>query len=155
MTTPATEQPYERTDGPVHLWFSLSYANFAVQHRARLQSMPLEWQQRYADLMEELYTAYDAQPDPEFEVTTVRWESVGDLSSAEKAQLGIGPLSDDEPDDADCEEWSDRNGRALQRHDRVAIPVPDPVPHYKHAYLPPDEDAIAALRAARAATVPG
>ena len=32
-TQPA-EQPYERTCGPVHEWFELSYVNFAVQHRA-------------------------------------------------------------------------------------------------------------------------
>jgi hypothetical protein len=32
---------------------------------------------------------------------------------------------------------------------RVGLPIPDPVPPYRHAYLPPDEAAIAALRAAR------
>lgn len=149
--TKTAEQPYERTSGPVHTWFGLTYANFAVQHRARLQSMPLEWQQRYVDLMEELQAAYDGQPDPEFEVKTVRWEYVGDLSSDEMKQLEIGPLSDDEPGDEDaaCEEWADKNGRALQRHDRVAIPVPDPIPHYRHSYLPPDEAAITAVLAAR------
>src|SRR5487761_193458 len=126
--TRTAEQPYERTSGPVHGWFGLTYANFAVIHRARLQSMPLEWQQRYVDLMEELSAAYDGQPDPEFEVTTVRWEYLDDLGSDEKRQLGITRLSDDEEDEDGPEEYVRPDGTTLIRGDRVAIPVPDPVP---------------------------
>lgn len=151
--TRGTEQSYERTSGPVHTWFGLSYANFAVQHRARLQSMPLDWQQRYVHLQEELDAAYASEANPEFEVNTVRWEQVGDLSEAELAGLGITRLGEDDEDDpdgdGDPDEWADRNGRTLQRYDSVAIAVPDPVPHYRHAYLPPDEEAIAALRLSR------
>lgn len=152
-TAVSAEEPYERTSGPVHGWFGLTYANFAVVHRARLQSMPVEWQQRYVDLMEELSAAYDGQPDPEFEVTTVRWEYVEDLGSDERGQLGITSGDGDEDEDYDPErdygpvEYYDRDGNALGLCARVAVPVPDPVPHYRHAYLPPDEAAIAARRA--------
>ena len=47
-----------RLDGPVHGWFSLSYANYAVLHRTRLQSMPVEWQERFVACLEELRSAY-------------------------------------------------------------------------------------------------
>jgi hypothetical protein len=151
------EEPYERTQGPVHEWFGLTYANFAVQHRARLQSMPLEWQRRFVYLMEELAAAYDGQPDPEFEVKTVRWEYVEDLSSAELEQLSITRGDDEAGDDEDRgavsspDEYYDRDGHALGPCARAAIPVPDPIPHYRHAYLPPDEAAIAARHAFMAA----
>lgn len=42
-----------RTDGPVHLWFSLSYCSYAVQPRSVLQSMPVGWQERFVALMNE------------------------------------------------------------------------------------------------------
>ena len=41
----------------VHTWFELSYAGFAVQPRVFLQSMPLEWQERFVALMEEAEAA--------------------------------------------------------------------------------------------------
>jgi hypothetical protein len=37
----------------------------------------------------------------------------------------------------------------MQGGDVAAVPVPDPVPFYRHAWLMPDEDAIAAVRARR------
>jgi len=161
MTTPAaTEEPYQRTDGPVHCWFGLTYANFAVQHRARLQSMPLEWQRRFVDLMVELSAAYDGQPDPEFEVTTVEWRYVSELSDAEMVRLGITVGDDEDEEDWDGEselpdsrppEYYLKDGQSVPGIHRVPIPVSDPVPHYNRGrtYLPPDEVAIATVRAAR------
>jgi len=122
-TAPAsTEQPYERTSGPIHQYFGLTYANFLVIHRARLQSMPLEWQQRCTVLLEELQAANAAQP-----------ETVED--------------PDEDPDGVPS--YTDRHGNRLDGGSHVGVPIPDPVPHYRRAYLPPDEDAIAALRSAR------
>jgi hypothetical protein len=43
-----------RTLGPIHTWFSLSYANYLVVPRALLQSMPVEWQERMVTLLQEL-----------------------------------------------------------------------------------------------------
>lgn len=143
----AGEQPYERTDGPVHTWFSLSYANFLVWHRSRMQSMPLEWQCRFVELAEELDAAYQDQPTPGYEVTTVRFEEIAGLSPAEMRFLDIG-FSDDEDEDDDHQEYYLKDGTAVSPYHQVGIPVADPVPHYDRGrtYLPPDEVAIAAHR---------
>ena len=134
------EQPYERTSGPVHAKFGLTYANFLVIHRAQLQSMPLDWQARFVDLLEDLDAAYP-DPGPDFEVATVRDAYVEELTDDELKLLGIA---------RDCGEdettYTDKTGRELRGGAHVGIPVPDPVPYYKHAYLPPDEAAIAARR---------
>jgi hypothetical protein len=41
------------SNGPVWNWFGLSYASYAVFPRVALCSLPLEWQQRFVDLMNE------------------------------------------------------------------------------------------------------
>jgi hypothetical protein len=152
MTTTETERPDERASGPVHLWFSLSYANFLVWHRAHMQSMPLEWQHRFVELAEELEAAYADFAATQYEVQTVRDAYVGELTDDEMKQLGIDQGDEDDPD-GDSGEYYDRDGRTLQAGEHVGIPVTDPVPHYRHACLPPDEQAIAAVRAARQVTL--
>lgn len=151
---PRNEEPCERTDGPVHEWFGLTYVNFLVWHRSRMQSMPLEWQRRFVELAEELAAAY---PDdtPEYEVTTVRRECVSDLSDAEMRFLGIG-FSDDEDEGDERQEYYLKDGTAVSPYERVGLPVRDPVPHYDRGrtYLPPDESAIAAVRQARTEQAP-
>lgn len=154
----AAEEPYERTDGPVHEWFSLSYCNFLVWHRAHMQSMPLEWQRRFVELAEELDAAYPDGTGVDYEVNTVRFSYVSELSAAEMRQLDITVSYDEDGEWDGVSEiaWHEReyylkDGQAVPGIHRVGIPAPDPVPHYKHSYLPPDEAGIAALRAARAA----
>jgi hypothetical protein len=44
---------------PVHCYFELSYANYLVIPRTALQSMPLEWQKRFIECMEQLDEAID------------------------------------------------------------------------------------------------
>ena len=159
-TPGAAEEPYERTSGPVHTWFSLSYCNFLVWHRAHMQSMPLDWQRRFVELAEELDAAYPDGTGVDYEVNTVRFSYVSELSDDEMRLLGV-TTSDDEEDDDDWDgvsarEWPERefylkDGRAVPGIHRAGIPVPDSVPHYKHSYLAPDEDGIAALRTTRAA----
>jgi hypothetical protein len=146
-TTPA-EEPWDRTSGPVHAYFGLTYANFLIWHRAHMQSMPLEWQRRFVDLAEEFSAAYPDAGALCYEVATVRDAYVGDLTAGELAALGVtrGDGGDDEDGDA---AYYDKSGRELTVHDHIGVPVPDPVPHYKHAYLPPDEAAIAAVKAQR------
>lgn len=55
--------PY--SDGPVWHWFGLSYGNYFAVPRRTLQSMPVEWQQRFVDLMNEAgeYLPDEAFPD--------------------------------------------------------------------------------------------
>lgn len=45
------------SDDPLHEWFSLSYSSYFVLPRSILQSMPVEWQQRFRGLIEEFQAA--------------------------------------------------------------------------------------------------
>jgi hypothetical protein len=38
---------------PIHNWFELTYANYLVLPRSFLQSMPVEWQQKFVALLEQ------------------------------------------------------------------------------------------------------
>jgi hypothetical protein len=152
-TDSSSEQPYQRTDGPIHSWFGLTYANYLVLHRALLQSMPLRWQREFVNLLEELDAAYPRSGRPDFEVATVRDCYVGELTDSERRALGITTGGGDDPGCGDADEvYYDRQGNEMSAYDHVGVPVPDPVPHYNRGrtYLPPDEDAIAAVRAHRA-----
>ena len=50
-------------DGPVHAWFELSYAQYLTVPRTALQSMPIEWQERFVACLEELDKGLDWRPD--------------------------------------------------------------------------------------------
>ncbi|HEY1668559.1 MAG TPA: hypothetical protein VGG54_22940 [Trebonia sp.] len=139
-TIPA-EEPWDRTSGPVHAQFGLTYANFLIWHRAHMQSMPLEWQRRFVDLSEEFSAAYPVAGSLCYEVATVRDAYVNELTDDEMRQLGV--------ERGDDGEGFYRSGCELNEHEHIGVPVPDPVPHYRHAYLPPDEAAIAAVKAQR------
>lgn len=141
------EESYQRTSGPVHAKFGLTYANFLVIHRAQLQSMPVDWQQQFVDLLEDLHAAYPDLDVPDFEVKTVRDTYVGELTDDEMKLAGITREYGEEETT-----WTDATGRELAEHQHVGVPVPDPVPHYRHAYLPPDEAAIARSRNQRLVT---
>jgi hypothetical protein len=60
---------------PIHAFFSLTYANYLVLHRSFLQSMPLEWQQQFVPLLEQLEQAAQGWAEregvelPSFQVT--------------------------------------------------------------------------------------
>lgn len=43
-----------RLDGPVHEWFSLSYAHYLVLPRLMLSQMPTDWQLRLVECLDEL-----------------------------------------------------------------------------------------------------
>lgn len=136
--------PYEPWfTGPVRQWFGSSHANFVVLHRARAQSMPLDWQAQFTALLEELEAAYHGQAGTDFKVTTVRDRYVEDLTEAELRQLRIAVNSNGGP------AYVSQGGTELPAGSLVGIPVPDPVPHYSCGYLQPDEKAIADVRSAR------
>lgn len=46
-----------RLSGPVHGWFELSYSHYLVLPRSLMQAMPIEWQERMADCLEEMHEA--------------------------------------------------------------------------------------------------
>lgn len=56
----------------VHAFFGLSYASYLVVNRSLLQSMPLNWQHRFVDVMDELW---DQFPDIEEPIYTVHARS--------------------------------------------------------------------------------
>ena len=143
------------TDGPIHLWFGLSYSNYQVLHRTLMQSMPTEWQERMAACLEELQAAYWHIEQPEcFEVQAATEHIVGEMTNAELRQAGI--LADwyggetfpgKTMPSAEFDEWRakhetdepvySRDGEELDRHQRVTLPAADPIPHYRHAYIEP------------------
>lgn len=47
---------------PIHLWFELSYAHYLTIPRSVLQSMPLEWQRRFATCLWQLDETMDWRP---------------------------------------------------------------------------------------------
>jgi hypothetical protein len=68
-----------------------------VLHRARLQSMPLDWQRELALLLEELNAAYHGQPQADFTVTAVDYLQLSALSPGQLAQARITGV-DEGPD---------------------------------------------------------
>ena len=136
-----SEQPHDRTSGPVHEWFELTYSSYQVLPRVLMQSMPIEWQQRMVACLEEMQQAFEHIEHPEgYKVEPVRWEYPGDLSLAERKWLGIGCNRDDEEDAVEVveTEYYDRDGNHLDRHAAsVAVPVRDPLPPYRRGYVEP------------------
>jgi hypothetical protein len=51
------------SEEPIHLWFELSYAQYLTIPRSVLQSMPVEWQRRFVECLEELDEFIDWRPD--------------------------------------------------------------------------------------------
>lgn len=63
---------------PIHEFFGLSYANYLTLNRTVLQSMPLEWQERFVACLRELDDACDAagiERAPQFSVRAVDWNN--------------------------------------------------------------------------------
>jgi hypothetical protein len=122
-----TVPPDERLDGPVHTWFGLTYANYLVLHRTLMQSMPLPWQERMVDCLEELHDAFGHLEFPDgYIIEPARESTYGDLTDAERRLLDV------QVDEHDGDEhYYDRRGDEHSAHDRVQVPTgADPIPHY-------------------------
>lgn len=70
-------------DEDVHLWFGLSYSNYAVLPRTLLQAMPGSWQRRFVGLLDELADATREIACPDVYEVRVRDES---------GRYGVDPL---------------------------------------------------------------
>ena len=46
-----------RRDGPVHVWFELSYSHYLVLPRSLMSAMPVEWQERMVVCLREMRRA--------------------------------------------------------------------------------------------------
>ena len=51
------------SEDPVHDWFELSYAQYLTIPRSVLQSMPVEWQKKFVDCLNELDATIDWRPE--------------------------------------------------------------------------------------------
>lgn len=61
--SPAPATPYDevmtvRSSGPVHEAFGLTYASYLVVPRVLLAEMPLEWQKRFVEMMDQFHAEY-------------------------------------------------------------------------------------------------
>lgn len=61
---PGAETKWSSFEDPMHAWFGLSYSNFLVLHRSILQSMPAEWQARFAALVDEIPETLEVPEGP-------------------------------------------------------------------------------------------
>lgn len=52
----------------VGTWFSLSYCAYLAVNRSLLQSMPLDWQYRFVDLLDELWAQFPDIDEPIYTV---------------------------------------------------------------------------------------
>jgi hypothetical protein len=57
----------------VHTYFSLTYSNYLVLHRSILQSMPMDWQPRFTEVMREVDAAVESAGLNMPASCTVRW----------------------------------------------------------------------------------
>ena len=53
---------------PIHDAFGLTYASWFVVPRVILQEMPVEWQKRFLELMDEMNQEFDWEPDCTMEI---------------------------------------------------------------------------------------
>ena len=128
------------TDGPIHEYFELSYADHLVKNRTLLQSMPLWWQEQFVPLLRQLDEAFEHVEKPKgYRVTAGRWMQLVDMTESELYAAGI-ELASDEPDgmpDEDALYHRESDGAELEGHDYGFVPGHNPIPHYRHAYIEP------------------
>ena len=133
-TTAVTpEEQMARLDGPIHLWFNLTYSNYLVLHRSMMQSMPVSWQERAVALFDELDGAFPDLDRPEsFIVTAATVCRYRDLSTADMADLDVSHTTTGSTVEQAGDFYYDRRGDEHHAQDTVLVPLRggDPVPHY-------------------------
>lgn len=133
----ATEEIVRRTDGPVHLWFGLSYSNYQVLHRSLMQSMPVQWQERMVACLEELREAFDhVEQAPDYEVRACDWLAPYDMDEATMRRVGVTCEAVDPANPDSDWNYYDREGNELDPEiGRVPVPCADPTPHYNRGRM--------------------
>ncbi|MGV9278096.1 hypothetical protein [Streptomyces griseosporeus] len=128
------------TDGPIHKYFELSYADHLVKNRTLLQSMPTEWQEQFVTLLRQLDDAFNHVEKPKgYRVTTGEWMQLDDMTLSELHAAGI-EMEGEEPDAGPGPETRyhrEFDGAELTGSDYGFVPGRDPIPHYRHAYIEP------------------
>jgi hypothetical protein len=124
QTTISPDEQRDRTDGPIHHHFGLTYSNYQVLHRTFMQSMPVEWQQRMVTCLDELAAAFrHVEQADAFQVTAAVECYYSDLSDDDMRELGVTRS------DTDPSVFYDRDGTEWEADDRLLVPRPggDPV----------------------------
>lgn len=126
-----TDTAWNRTNGPIHGWFELTYSSYQVLPRVLMQSMPLEWQERMVACLEEMRKSFaHIEQAPGYKVEPVDWEYPEDLGDTQREALGITREDDGY--------FYDALGNVLQGPS-VPVPAREPLPHYRHGYVEPTE----------------
>lgn len=138
LPTLGAGSPEQRLDGPLRRWFTADPVRAAQGHavipRTLAQSMPLPWQERMADLLDELDAAFRHIAPPEWEARAVRWIAPthcggGDLDAARVEVV-----------DEDGVRVFLRDGDRLDRHARgVLVRIDDTVRWWPGRYIAPIE----------------
>jgi hypothetical protein len=157
LPDPADDELDNRTSGPVHTYFELTYANYLVKARALLQSMPVVWQDRFVACLQELDQAFaHVEQAPGYQVTAGKWVYANECDDRMLKAAGAEAYWVDEEgetipesalaDDAVFDKAQRRyawRGDEVDESQRIFVPGPEPVPHYRHAYVEPATAAAA------------
>ncbi len=58
-------------DEPIHAWFDLSYSSYLVLPRSVLQSMPVDWQRRFVELVNQVRETLEVDDMPAYRVNAL------------------------------------------------------------------------------------
>lgn len=127
--------PEHIPDGAIHEWFSLTYANYLILPRSVLQSMPLEWQDRFVSCLRELDRAFGHLDWPDYDVRALKREREHidheDCPSCDGTGLVLDGGLPAEPEQS-CDECLGEGTIEAERWEtaeEVGIRE-DPIPHY-------------------------
>lgn len=125
--------------GLIHDWFGLSYAAYLVINRSVLQSMPLDWQERFVGCLRELHESFGNLEDPSYNVQCLRREQELIFVPEPCWKCGgegvlLEPCGDVDIAE-ECDECDGSGGVADTGEHRYETPEEvgfrlDPIPHY-------------------------
>jgi hypothetical protein len=120
---------YEDSE-PIHLWFSLSYANYLVLPRSVLQSMPQPWQARFCELLSEMDDAFGHLQWPPYDVRALAREAERLTYEPCFDCQGRGHL-DGHPElqCVECAGLGEVETDRWEEPEEIGI-ITDPIPHY-------------------------
>lgn len=75
---------------PIHEYFALSYASYLVLPRSILQSMPVEWQQKFVGLLGECVASFGHLMGTSYDVKALN-RRTDDLADYERGRRRLEP----------------------------------------------------------------
>ncbi|MCW7991284.1 hypothetical protein XF35_40315, partial [Streptomyces platensis subsp. clarensis] len=116
----------------IHTYFGLSYANYLVVPRALLQSMPIQWQEQFTGLLNELDDTFRGVPQAQaYDVTAGKHIQLKDMTDSQLRAAGVSVENDGPYGPTDETRYHRvRDGQEMTGDDYGFVPGVDPVPHY-------------------------